>query len=72
MHWVPASEQRLPGQQGPPALPQGLQIEVVEVPLTPQARSAVEHPVPVAGNMEEGQHGSPWFPQPQRPDLHTP
>jgi hypothetical protein len=39
------------------------------VPLDVQARSLVAQPLPV-GKVLVRQHGSPEFPQVQRPDLH--
>jgi hypothetical protein len=57
-------------QHGPPFFPQGWHVEVrLLVPLEVQARSWVAQPVAV-GKVLVRQHGSPEFPQVQRPDLH--
>jgi hypothetical protein len=68
---VPASLQVELAQHGPPFLPQGWHVEVLDPVLPVQFRSLVAQPVPV-GKVLVMQHGSPELPQVQRPDLHEP
>ena len=70
---MPGSVQVELAQQGPPVLPQGWHVEEERLLmlLEVQARSLVAQPLPV-GKLLDGQHGSPEFPQVQRPDLQVP
>jgi hypothetical protein len=61
-HCVPASEQLIPLQHGPPVLPHAIHLFDAHARLP-------EQPVPLA-KVPLGQQPSPSLPQVQRPDVH--